>query len=121
MKVRSDVCKELNDAICELGANAEKPGALEWAIKESARRDEIEEDPGTKIRRIVDGLVRRDLGPDVVLDEVMRGLLVRKLLAAEPFDLKEWYEVSLELAKQSPCQVVSLMRKVIRKPEDPTE
>lgn len=114
MRVRRDVAHELISAISTLNGYAETPGALELAIKESARRDEVERDPGAEIHRLVDGYVRRVLGPDVVLDDVVRGVLLKKLDAGEPFDLKEWHEASLELAKETSGQILAFKTKILR-------
>jgi hypothetical protein len=114
MHVRRDVAREINDALDRLGGAADFPGVLELAVRESDRRDEMERDPGHAIREIVDAYVARELGPGIVLDDTVRRILLKKLDAGEPFDLREWHQASVELKQEAPGRIVSFKTKILR-------
>jgi len=99
MRVREDVYRDLHKAIRQLEGLLGTPGTLEIALRESARRDEIECDPGPEIKRLVDLYIHRELGPDVTLDDAVLEALLRKLYAGEPFNLLERHQASIELAR----------------------
>jgi hypothetical protein len=114
ISVRKDVAREINEALDRLGGNGEVPGILDLAVRESNRRDEMERDPGETIRGLVDAYVARELGPGIVLDDTVRRVLLKKLDAGEPFDLREWHQASIELKEQAPGRIVAFKTEILR-------
>lgn len=107
MRVRKDVAHELIGAISALNGFAETPGALELAIKESARRDEIERDPGAEIRKIVDDYIERELGAGAKVSSTLRRCVLSSLDAGRAFDLRAAIEAEAELEAEAPGEVLA--------------
>ena len=99
-RLRRDVVREIYEDVVAManqgGVNSEH---LDWALKESARRDSMASAKGAQ-KQIRDALSTYAVQQDVRLDDISMGLerlLVHELLRGREVDLQMWIEIDREV------------------------
>lgn len=115
-RIRKDIVQELYQDLSCLSVNSEH---LVFEIRRlSALRDQEEADPGQFLRDIVNRYVERVLGKPTPVSDLMAGIIMRKLIAGQEFDLAAWIEAEAQMERDyggPDLEIIAFAAKVYRR------